>query len=195
MPLYFMLHDPRRFYGLLAPALAASWRQRSFAPCVELRAALEKELWDFADANCIKREDIFLLRVRPNTRFDRDVWRILVGEMLLCAAADVPEIPTAAETLTRLLPAHPELVQAHYGTRPLVFGGGWYRPDDASYNDCDDVARILESLQGLEPARWTTADLSGWREGEIDYERRDELEFARAALPPLCALYQRAKMN
>jgi hypothetical protein len=195
MPRFFMLHDPQRFNDLLSPALAASWRRRSFGPCGALRAALDEELGRFADENRIKREDLFLLRIGGHTPFDRDLWRVLVGEVLLCAAADVPEIPTAAETLGRLLLGNVQIVQAHQGTRPLVFGWGWYRPDNAGYNDCEDVLRLSAYLHGLEPARWTTADLGPRREGESEEERQEELEFARATLPPLRAMYERARAD
>jgi hypothetical protein len=195
MPLYFMLHDPQRFHGLLSPALAASWRQRRFDSCEQLRTELSAELSRFVEENRIRREDLFLFRAGPSIPFGRDLWRVLIGEVLLCAAADVPEIPAAVETLRRLLPSDDRIIQAHHGTHPLVFGGGWYRPDNAGYNDRADIARLLKFLQELQPASWTIADFGPWREGESEEQRRDELEFARAALPSLCALHERAMKN
>src|SRR5262249_21044760 len=49
MPLYFLLHEATRYQTLIRPALSASWRQRSFAPCGMLREALAREVAHFAE--------------------------------------------------------------------------------------------------------------------------------------------------
>src|SRR5262249_51214591 len=138
-----------------------------------------------------------------NTPFDRDVWRALVGEVLLFGAAEVPEIQTATETLCCLLapdryrngPAPRECLapieQAHFGSRDLVFGGGWYRPDHAGWNDLGDVARLAQYLGPIQPARWTVADLTGLRDVEAT-DLAEELDYAREWFEPLRAMYHQA---
>ena len=107
-------------------------------------------------------------------------------------AAETPEIPAAPETLGQLSRADSTIAHAYHGTRGLVFGGGWYRPDNAGYNDRDDVNRLASYLGSLDPERWTTADLGPPNAGEAEDERQDELNFARAALASLHAMYERA---
>jgi hypothetical protein len=136
--------------------------------------------------------------------FDRACWRHLVGEVLLYGAAELPELEIAPETLCCLLAPEPyregivprerlaPIQQAHYGARDLVFGGGYYRPEHAGYNDSDDVARLAAYLAAVDPTRWRVADLANLREMTDETERLEELEFAREWFPALCELYQRA---
>src|SRR5262249_17781924 len=65
MPLYFMLHDAERFKTLIRPALAASWRQRSFTPCLKLQTALAVETARFFTENRVGEDESILLRVGP----------------------------------------------------------------------------------------------------------------------------------
>jgi hypothetical protein len=126
----------------------------------------------------------------------------LAGEILLYGAASVPEIVTAPDTLGRLLapgqddspsrPGFAPIRQAHFGARDLVFGGGFYRPDAAGWNDTGDVARLADYLATIDPTRWTAADLAGLREFADEDERADELAFAREAFPALRDLYRAA---
>ncbi len=198
MPLYFLLHDAARFHREIHPAFSETWRRRSFEPSRPLCAALAPAAVAFAERYYTGHDEPLLARVaRGGVPFDRDFWRLLVGEVLLYGAASVPEILTAPDTLSRLLAAGPDdsapIRQAHHGARRLVFGGGFYRADAAGYNDVADVARLADYLAAVDVSRWTVADLAGLRNFVGDEERADELEFARQVLPSLAELYWGAR--
>jgi hypothetical protein len=203
MPLYFLLHDAERFHQTIRPALAAAWRRRDFGPCRSLCAALAPAAADFARRYHTGPDEPLLAQVaRGAVPFDRAVWRLLVGEALLYGAAAVPEVVTAPDTVCHLLaPGQDESVsrpqfapirQAHFGARDLVFGGGFYRPEAAGYNDRADVTRLADDLAAVDPSRWTADALDGLRPFRDD-ERDDELAFAREVFPPLVELYQGAR--
>jgi hypothetical protein len=183
MPLYFYLHDAARFDGVLRPALTASWRQRSFEPCRSLCAILKPEAEAFAQRYHTGADESLLAQVVRGLSFDRDLWRLLVGEALLYAAVDVPEFQAAPGTLSVLL-ASEEIRQAHFGTHDLTFGG-FYRPDYVGWNDAADVVRLADHLGAIDPQRWTVTDLAG-----SGNEAADELEFAREAFDALCMMYR-----
>jgi hypothetical protein len=198
MPLYFLLHDAARFHVEIRPALAATWRRRSFEPCRPLCAALAPAAVAFAERYHTGHDEPLLAQVaRGGVPFDRDFWRLLVGEVLLYGAASVPEVVTAPDTLGHLLARGQDdaapIRQTHFGSRALVFGGGFYRPDAAGYNDTADVARLANYLASIDSSRWTVADLAGLREFADDDERADELAFAREVLVPLVELYRAAR--
>ena len=204
MPLYFLLHDAARFHKALRPALAEAWRRRSFEPCRALCSALAPAAVGFAERYHTGHDEPLLAQVaRGAVPFDRDLWRLLVGEALLYGAASVPEILTAPDTLARLVspgqdvrPSRTDFApihQAHFGTHVLVFGGGFYRPDAAGWNDAANVARLADYLATIDPSLWTTAGLAGLREFADEDERADELEFAREVFPPLRELYRTAR--
>ncbi len=197
MPLYFLLHDAARFREGIRPSLSATWRRRGFEPARALCAALAPAAVAFAERYHTGSEEPLLARVAAGAAvpFDRHVWRLLVGEVLLYGAASVPELLTAPDTLAHLLgagedPAAP-IRQAHHGSRPLVFGGGFYRPDVAGYNDLADVARLADYLARVGAARWTVGDLAGMPDLDGE-ERAEELEFARQVLPLLKEMYREA---
>ncbi len=203
MPLYFLLHDAGRFRREVRPALSEAWRRRSFEPCRALCAALAPAAADFAARYHTGADEPLLARAaRGDVPFDRDLWRLLVGEALLYAATAVPEVPTAVDALRCLLaPSHAparreefdDLARVHYGSRDLVFAGAYYRPESAGYSDADDVGRLAGWLQGVDVTRWRLSDLSGMAEFD-DGERAEELEFARdVAFPALRDLYRQAR--
>jgi hypothetical protein len=205
MPLYFLLLDGARFDGEVVPALAAAWRGRRFAPCRPLCAALVPAVRAFAERYHTGPDEPLLCRVaREEVPFDRDVWRLLAGEVLLYAAGEVPEFQTAEDTLTHLLapdeagrgPVPREraapIVQAHRGSRDLVLGG-FYRPEHAGGNDRGDVARLAEYLAGIDPGRWRPDDLAGLPGLEDEEDRADELAFAAECLAALRGMYERAR--
>src|SRR5262245_60907892 len=128
MPIYFLIHDGPRFHERIRPVLAESWRIRSFEPCKSLAAELLAKAWEFIpDA----AEPMLARLVGQGLPFDRDCWRMVVGEVLMFAALDMPLIQTAPETLRCLLePAtyRPErgpregftpIEQVHFGARDL----------------------------------------------------------------------------
>jgi hypothetical protein len=202
---YFLLLDAEPFEGQARPALAAAWRQRSFAPCRELCAALLPAARAYAERYHTGVEEPLLALVARGLPFDRDYWRHLVSEVLLFTAVEVPEFQVCEETLCCLLA--PEnyragitarerlapIQQAHRGTRDLTFGAAVYRPDHAGYNNRDDVARLADYLAAVRPESWTVADLADLRDAEDDAARADELEFAREWFPALCDVFRRAR--
>jgi hypothetical protein len=198
MPLYFLLHDATQFHRAVRPALAEAWRRRTFGPCRTLCAALAPAAAAFAERYHTGHDEPLLARVASGAvGFDRDLWRLVIGEVLLYGAASVPEILTAPDTLGCLLAAGEDesapIRQAHFGARGLVFGGGFYRPDAAGWNDTDDVIRLADYLATIDPSGWAAADLAGLRDFADEAERADELEFAREVFPPLRELYQESR--
>jgi hypothetical protein len=197
VPLYFLLHDPAHFHQVIRPALAESWRRRSFEPSRSLCAALAPAAIAFAERYHTGHDEPLLAQVaRGGVPFDRDFWRLLVGEALLFGAASVPDILTAPDTLCRLLAPGQDnapIRQAHFGNHDLVFGGGFYRPDAAGYNDAADVVRLADYLLAIDSGRWTVADLAGLREFDDDDDCASELEFAREVFSSLVDLYRSAR--
>lgn len=207
MPVYYMLFDADLFSRRMSPALAASWRQRSFDPCRALCTELAPAALAFRDAFHTGPDEPLLCKVARDLPFDRHFWQLLVGEFLLYAAAEIPEIQIAPATLCSLLApesyrpgALPRacfapIQQAHFGTRDLFFGTRCYRPECAGYNDAHDVGRLCEYLAAQDPARWRLADLAELRDVADDEERQEELEFAREWFPALGEVYQRARAH
>src|SRR5262249_22759540 len=145
-------------------ALAETWRRRSFELCRSLCTDLAPAAVAFAERYHTGSDAPLLAQVaRGAVPFDRDLWRLLVGEVLLYGAASVPEILTAPDTLSCLLASGRDdsapIRQAHFGSHDLIFGGGFYRPDAAGYNDVTDVARLAAYLDSIELAQWTGDDL------------------------------------
>jgi hypothetical protein len=205
MSLYFLLLDAGPFHAEMVPALAAAWRQGSFAPARTLCARLLPAARVFAERYHLGPEEPLLAGVAAGgaTPFDRDLWRLLAGEALLYAAAEIPEPPAAPAALACLLA--PEafrrwplpraefapIQQAHHGSRDLVFGG-FYRPDHAGWNDSADVVRLADYLAGVDPGRWAAAELAALPEVPAE-DRAEELAFAGDCLAALRELYERAR--
>jgi hypothetical protein len=206
MPAYYMLLDAGRFEEVGA-ALAASWRLRSFAPARVLYAALAEDLRVFNERYHVDPEESVLKRVHDGLPFDRNIWRLLVGEVLLYGASTIPEIQTAPDVLCCLLAPDryaedsvsrerfAAIQQAHFGSRDLSFGSAIYRPDAAGFNDVSDVRRLSAYLSSLQPSEWAAADLARLRGVDGDEDRQDELDFAREWLPALQQLYQQASVQ
>jgi hypothetical protein len=201
---YFLLLDGTEFHEELQPALSASWRSHSFAPCRGLCARLQPRLRDFTSRYCLGNSESLLTQVGGGVPFDRTLWRHLAGEVLWYAALEIPEIQTAEEPLRCLLApevatahgvdrlAMPPILQAHRGSRDLLFGGRFYRPDQAGWNDTDDVDRLATYLGSVDPSRWRPEQLVGLPD-LAEEERVEELADARAWLPALVALYDQAR--
>jgi hypothetical protein len=205
MPLDFLLLEGSWFDRQLKPALTASWRQRSFQPCQALCTELAGAAQRFADTYHVGLEGSTLFAVLAEMSYDRNVWRCLVGELLLYGAAELPEIQTAPATLSRLLapngPPSPTgsreafacIQQAHFGSRDLRFGGGFFRPVQVGLNNEEDVRRLTDYLVSLNPDAWTTADLAAFAELADEEDRTAELEFVRDWFPALRQMYERAR--
>ena len=161
MGLYFYLLDHRTFHESIRPALAATGR---FSPlhrvgrCVQ---NLPRAAHAFQQQFHVSEQDLLTPQIATGLRFDRDFWRLLVGEILLVAASEVPEMQTAAESLCCLLPLRCRIRrcgppprgadwQAHFGSRDLAFGAAIYRPEPVGWNDADDVARLAAYLAEID---------------------------------------------
>lgn len=202
--IYFYVLDSRSFFESIRPALSASWQQRSFLPCRELCRSLVLRAKDFFAGHQLSSEEPLLRKVARGLAFDRRFWHHLVGEVLMFSAALVPEIQTAPETLCCLLAPDmfregactrarfAPIQQAHFGSRDLVFGGSYYRPEFAGWHDPDDVVRLHDYLSAQKPDQWTTADLEMMPGLCSDAERAEELAYAREWFGPLCGLYRGA---
>jgi hypothetical protein len=202
---YFLCLDAEQFVRRIRPALAESRKRRSFEPCRALCKDLLPAALDYTRRYHTGDEETLVSRVASGLPFDRDRWRLLAGEVLLFAAADIPEFPTNAETLCCLLA--PEqyhsgtvardqfapIQQALRGGRDLTFGAAVYRPDHAGFNDAADVARLADYLAAVRPERWTTDDLRLLHEVSDDDERADELAFVREWFPVLVDFYRRTQ--
>lgn len=193
---YFYLLNRDWMHGALRPALTASWRQRSFQPCVTLcRDLLDWE--DAADASIVAA-------IAKGMRFDRVFWHALIGECLILGADAMPRLEIAWPTLRRILA--PDRVaadvaerlgfspfeQAYFGARDLRFGGGWHQPEYVGWNDVGDIARLVSYLQSVDPAAWSPAALHGLPNLADDSEREEELADARAWWSALVEMYANA---
>jgi hypothetical protein len=204
MPIYFMLLDATAFERQVCPALALSWRQRSFEPCRELCAGLVSPARAFVEQYSPGLGELLVGRVAQGLAFDRDFWHTLVGEVLLYAAVEMPQLQLAPETYCCLLARNRYLTgttareefepiqQVHYGSSDLVLGGRYYCPDRVGYNSREDVDRLARYLDGVDPRLWSVADLTALRDAADDEERSEELEFAREWFPELQELYRGA---
>ncbi|MBY0521886.1 MAG: hypothetical protein K2R98_00720 [Gemmataceae bacterium] len=204
MPIYFLLLDGDLFEREIVRPLAASWQQRSFEPCRALTTVLGPALDSFRAGCFAGTEEPLLLRVSTGLPFDRHIWRLLVGELLLIAAAEVPEIETAPDVLCCLLAPDRYAVeiaardrfapiqQAHFGSRDLAFSRALYRPDHAGWNDRADTARLADYLSAVQSEEWRVEDLGRLR-GVDERDRAEELEFAREWFPALRDVYRRAR--
>jgi hypothetical protein len=188
--LLFLLHDAVLFRDRLTPALAASWRRRDFGPLCDLAADLAPTLTAFADRYRLTSDERPLLtRLPPKQRFDRRLWRHLTGELLLYAAVESPEFPTAPGALAAFLTS--EVVeQAHRGSRDLEFDGVPYRPGRAGLNDVADVARLAAALAAVDDGTWSPDRMPGDLDAD---ERAEELEDVRDCLADLRSMYRRAQ--
>jgi hypothetical protein len=202
---YFLGLDAETFLRRIQPALAASWRQRSFDPCRLLCHELLPAAHDYGRRYHTGGAESLVAQIIEGLPFDHACWRLLAGEVLLFAAVEMPEFPSNLETLCCLLApeqsGRDELGREHFapiqqalrGSRDVTFGAAVYRPEQAGYNDPGDVARLAGYLAGVQPQRWTVDDLRLLRDLGDDDERADELAFVREWFPVLVELYQRAQ--
>ncbi len=202
--LYFYLLDTETFHHRLHPALTASWQERSFAPCRLLCAEWLPAARDFQQRYHLGPEDLLLGRVADTLAFDRQRWRLLVGELLLLAAREIPQLETAPQTLLALLAPEqfarlgaerrhwPAIHQVHFGARDLVFGSAYYRPDHAGWNDGAAVRRLADYLKAVDTQQWRAADLALLEDLTTEEDRAEELAYAQEWFPALVDLYQRA---
>jgi hypothetical protein len=205
MSLFFLVLEQDRFCQQIRPALSASWRQRSFGPCRDLCEHLLAAAGSFAERFSADAPPLFT-KVATGLPFQRTLWQHLVGEVLWYSAALIPEIPTMEEALMRLLAPECEtassldrsswapIQQIHHGSRDLILGGGFYRPECAGWNDADDIHRLAEYLKAVQPERWQADDLAGLPQVPED-EYEEELAYVLDWFPALRELYQQAEQD
>ncbi len=198
MLLDFYLLGALFFHSRLQRALAESWRSRSFEPCRDLCAEI------IARPGRTLPEDCLLAQLVRGLPFARALWHGVAGELLQLGAEAMPLVQTAPATLCCLLaPGRSRagdapradfapIEQVHFGSRDLRFGGAFYRPDHAGFNDTEDVARLLRYMDGIEPADWTEAMLEPMAEFATPEERAEELAFVRDWWGPLMDVYRAA---
>lgn len=200
---YFLLLDAELFEGQMRPALAASWRQRSFEPCRNFCVSLLPRVEDFTRRYHVGEGEPLAVQVARGLVFHRNFWRALVGELLFHAADEIPDVQTCPDTLCcllapdRLRPSpvprkcFAPIQQAHFGTHDLTFGGIVYRPDHCGFNNLDEVRRLADYLASVDPIRWRADDLALLPDLAAE-DRAEELELARDWFIPLRDLYERA---
>jgi hypothetical protein len=199
---YFYLLPAADFHDHIRPALTASWQQHSFAPCRGLCASLLSRVRSFR-ADCAMTDEEHLIgAVACGASFDRISWKLVAGELLLYSATEIPILESSCDALSLLVgvadkvdtdrqqfsPIH----QVHFGSRDLRFGGGFYRPERAGFNDIEDVHRLASYLDRLDPGSWKPDSLIGLPECASAAERAEELELICDWFPSLRAVYHDA---
>jgi hypothetical protein len=186
------------FHDRLQPALTASWSARSFKPCLALCTEILDRCGRDAPHDCLLRQ------VAAGLPFASRSWHALAGEFMLLGREDMPLIEIAPRTLCCLLApdcdrpgdgprsAFVAIEQVLFGSRDLRFGGAFYRPDCAGYNDMTDVRRLLAYLEAIDPAGWTEAMLQPINELASIEDRAEELAFLRDWWPPLVEVHRDA---
>lgn len=204
---YFLSLSAETFLQQIRPALSDSWRKQSFNSCRTLCNTVLPAALAYTQRYHLGAEQTLVAKIVEGIPFDRAYWRLLVGEVLLFTALEIPEFPSNSETMRCLLAgassARSErgrkdlapIEQALGGSQDVTFGTAIYRPDQAGYNDPKDVARLASYLAGVQPQHWTADDLRPLDGLTDDEERADELAFAREWFPTLAELYQRAQRD
>src|SRR5262249_42178008 len=85
--------------------------------------------------------------------------------------------------------------QVHFGSRDLVFGLAYYRPESTGWNDVADVDRLTAYLDAVDPGRWSAAQLQDLPGLETPEDRQDELEFAHEWFQSLRDMYATARQR
>ncbi len=195
MPLYFLPIDADLFHQEIVPALSASWKQRRFAPCRPLCDRLRPAAQAFLDRYGPGSAPPLVCQDVAALPFGRAVWKYLVGEILLYSVADLPDLPTAPDTLACLVGVDYSwwIEQAHFGSRDLVFGRALYHPGRAALNNRTDVDRLTAYLASIDPDTWTADALLPLTDLPTAEDRAEELAFARECLDALRTLYAEAR--
>jgi hypothetical protein len=130
------------------------------------------------------------------------MWKMVVGELLMYGASEIPLLESSCDALCKLLDGDPRgscdrgefapVRQVYYGTRDLRFGNGCYRPEHAGFNDVQDVQRLAAYLGQIDPGEWEPASLEGLPGCEDSEACIEELELVREWFPPLYAMYRSA---
>lgn len=198
--IYFHIHDARWFHDDFVPALTNCRQRRSFVPCQKLCHYLSTTARDYCERFHVGEQPL-ITRI-DGLPYAPDLWRLLVGELLVFGALDLPEFEQAPELLCRLAGAelgeHPlraqfgSMRQAHYGARDLSFGAAVYRPQTVGWNDAEDMARIADYLNSLAVESWSASMLKAPATAVEDADLEQELVYAQDCLPDLKRIYREA---
>ncbi len=138
--------------------------------------------------------------VHAGTTFDRGLWRLIVGELLLFSTLEWPLVETPIPALLRLFRSEAAIDdrlrfdpirQLLRGSFDICFGGH-YHPETAGWNDTAAVARLADWLAATETASWTEADLVGIPELAGADDREEELALAQEWVEQMLSLYRRS---
>jgi len=181
------------FRQLLSPALEQCWRRRNFQPAAIICRELTPIVRQFISNGT--GEAPITLQVGEGLPFRPELWRMLVGELLLFGAAELPELETPLESYAAVMHqplSHSRgdfvpIQQAIEGSRDIWFGT-YFRPEHAGWNDEEDVQRLAHLMAAIDTQAWNASDLTRCA---ID-DRDDELAFLREWFPPLREAYRRA---
>jgi hypothetical protein len=184
----FLLHDAAIFHDRLAPAVAESFRRRSFEPMRKFAHDFRETIGRASQRDRLIAAEQPLLYGCDPVRFDRRLWRHFSGELLLYAAAETPAFPTAPELLPQFI-ALPLVERLHGGSRDVDFGGASYRPGRSGIHESADVADLVVDLAAIDPATWTVDALAGCA---CD-DGAEELAFARQCFDDLRAMFAAAR--
>jgi len=191
---YFFLIENGHFCDKIVPTLAAAWSAQTFASVLKLCREKGSDSGSFSQLP----PDSFLFEIANRSAagvqpFHRGLWRRLVGEILLSSASEMPEIETPLETFAVMLGEQlaemrenfSPIQQSIFGSRDLVFGSYYYRPEFAGWNDSTDVQRLANWLSQVQPDQWSADLLTG-------DDPEDDLLFAQEWFPALVEMYRRA---
>lgn len=201
MPIYFYVHDRCWFQDEFLRSMAECRRLKSFRPCLALCRSMTTTAEDYWRRFHIGEDVPLVCQVDAGTRYDASLWELLVGELIVVGAREMPEIAQAPETLCCLASGdraldpllrerYEPMQQVHLGTRDLCLGQAHYRPMHVGWNDAEDVKRLAAYLAALQPELWTTESLI--RCGFDSNESSEELDYAKNCLTELRKLYDDA---
>lgn len=169
---------------------------KSFDPCRPLAQQLAPAVLAFWRRYLFDDSASMIGQVAAGRPFDRDVWRLLVGEILLHGADELPQIGGDIDALLCQIPLDGELSvsdrsklgpigQAICGSRDLLFGLTCYQPERTGWNDVADVGRLALVLKSAAAADSPIAD-----HGSQD--QQENADCARDAMSELAEMYERA---
>jgi hypothetical protein len=183
----FLLHNPQFFRTCIVPAVAASFRDRSFAAFSQLEPRIASRIDRFAERALLTPNERPLFADCRTLTFHRRTWRYLVGELLLYAADEIPDFPIEPDLLSQFLPT--DLIRRlHTGSRELTFEGIPYRPENSGFHDAADVANITPQLRTMDCSHWPAERLV-----DVPAEDREhELAYARQCFKELQCMYESA---
>lgn len=191
----FLRIPKERYERELAPVLAECRMARSFAPIGKLGEQYVRAMWQVVRAEELGLNNPFFRNRHGLLPFSVAIWRMLVGEVLLAAAADVPILETPLEIFAMLLqqPLASErcrfspIQRAILGASDLTIGGFAYRPDHAGFNNSVEVIALAGWLQQVDPVAWRLDNLPN-----DTVIRGDDIAFAKEWLLELARFYGRA---